>query len=172
MCRLCSHASGAFVRLNCPSACVLTRSASTLYFSRTPPPLLHSQGDLGNIVSNPMGLGVYDGKVSHVSLSNFIGRTVVVHRDEDDCASEPVALGGAARARRYHPRGAYAEACRASGAQGRRSSRGRRWVGGGARGRWRGRGQFGGPRCGRRAGSRQAGQDDGGAEKEAEAEGG
>ena len=51
-------------------------------------------GDLGNIVANPMGIAVYDAKVDRVSLSSFIGRTVVIHKFEDDCLTEPVGKAG------------------------------------------------------------------------------
>ncbi|MCX5924598.1 MAG: superoxide dismutase family protein [Candidatus Dependentiae bacterium] len=54
-------------------------------------------GDLGNVVADEHGNAVYDEINYHIALSgphSIIGRSIIVHQDEDDLHSQPTGNSG------------------------------------------------------------------------------
>lgn len=54
-------------------------------------------GDLGNVVADEHGTAIYDEINHHITLSgphSIIGRSVIVHQDEDDLHSQPTGNSG------------------------------------------------------------------------------
>jgi Cu-Zn family superoxide dismutase len=55
-------------------------------------------GDLGNIVANNQGyahLDVLNKEIKFEGKNNIIGRSIIIHSDPDDCASQPTGNSGA-----------------------------------------------------------------------------
>ena len=54
----------------------------------------HRVGDLGNVVANKFGVAMYDAKVRGASIMDVIGRTIAIHKNVDDCISQPLGKSG------------------------------------------------------------------------------
>ena len=57
----------------------------------------HHAGDFGNVVADETGAGKYERVLNFISLSgadSIIGKSVVVHADADDMASQPAGNSG------------------------------------------------------------------------------
>lgn len=55
-------------------------------------------GDFGNIIADEKGIGVYEAVDTHATLNgptSIIGRTVIIHAQEDDLTSQPSGNAGA-----------------------------------------------------------------------------
>lgn len=54
----------------------------------------HHAGDLGNLAADGAGAAHYELRVGDLTISEILGRSVVVHANEDDLASQPAGNAG------------------------------------------------------------------------------